>query len=102
MNDTPAERDRDEELGFTVASVWREERVSCPHPDVIRAWLASALEGGAAEFVTFHLEESRCPFCCATVDDLRARDAEAQDVRLEDVRERLLRSTIAALRATRA
>ena len=36
---------------FTVASVWREERVSCPHPDILQAYDAGALPGGAAEFL---------------------------------------------------
>ena len=27
----------DEALAFTVATVWREERVSCPHPDLVHA-----------------------------------------------------------------
>ena len=100
MSGTPEERD--EELGFTVASVWRDERVSCPHVDVLRSWLAGSLDGGGAEFVAFHLEETRCPWCCALVDELRSRDAETGRARIEEVRERLLRSTIAALRATRA
>ncbi|MFO1051851.1 MAG: hypothetical protein U1F36_06520 [Planctomycetota bacterium] len=94
--------DRDEQLGFTVASVWREERVSCPHADVLRAWLSGALSGGGAEFVAFHVEESKCPYCRAVVDEMRSRESPAAERRLEDVRDRLMRSTIAALRATRA
>ncbi|MCC6783482.1 MAG: hypothetical protein IT457_11635 [Planctomycetes bacterium] len=92
----------DEELEFTVASVWREERVSCPHVDLLKAWLGGSLTGGAAEFVAFHVEESRCPWCAASIDALRAQDEDASRRRLEDVRDRLLRSTISALRATRA
>ncbi len=42
---------REEELAFTVATVWRDERVSCPHLDILRAWLGGALTGGAAGFV---------------------------------------------------
>ena len=32
MADAP--KDRDDLLTFTVSTVWREERVSCPHPKV--------------------------------------------------------------------
>ena len=39
--------DDDEILAFTVASVWREERVSCPHPDILQAFESGALEPGA-------------------------------------------------------
>ncbi len=97
----PGSRGREEELAFTVASVWREERVSCPHPDLLKSWLGGSLEPGATEFVAFHLGESRCPYCSALVDELRAQDEDASSVRLEDVRDRLMRSTIAALRASR-
>lgn len=88
----------DESLAFTVASVWRAERVSCPHADVLKAWLGGSLPAEAAEFVAFHLDEAACPYCGAVVAELRARDEDAAEVRLEDVRHRLLRSTVTFLR----
>ena len=94
--------DPDAELAFTVAAVWREERVSCPHPDILHSWASGALEGGAAEFVAFHLRESQCPYCQAVLADLAARDDDARNAALTDLRDRLLRSTAAALRRTRA
>lgn len=92
----------DAKLAFTVASVWREERISCPHPHLLQSWLQGGLDGGARDFLDFHLGDSKCPYCNAVVDDLRARDAAARTPALEDLRDRLLRSTIAALRQTRA
>lgn len=92
----------DPHLTFTVASVWREERISCPHPHVLQSWLQGGLEGGAAEYVQFHLDESQCPYCNAVVEDLRVRDSEAREPQLEDLREKLLRSTVTALRRSRA
>jgi hypothetical protein len=90
------------ELALTVAAVWRQERISCPHPHVLQSWLQGGLPAGAAEFVDFHLRDSACPCCNAVVEDLRARDADAQSPQLEDLRDRLLRSTVAALRQHRA
>jgi hypothetical protein len=98
MNDDEIDR----KLAFTVASVWREARISCPHPHLLQSWLQGGLEGGARAFLDFHLGESKCPYCNAVVDDLRARDAKAQSPVLTDMRDRLLRSTVAALRQTRA
>ena len=88
----------EEELAFTVATVWREHRVSCPHPDVLRAYQARSLEQGAMEFLEFHLTESQCPYCNAVLEDFEARDEDAARERLVDVRDRLMRSTAAALR----
>jgi hypothetical protein len=98
------ERDVDveDQLAFTVATVWREARISCPHPDLLQSFLQDGLDGGAAEFVRFHLTESQCPFCNAVVDDLRAKEDAARSTPLEDLRDKLLRSTVAALRRTRA
>jgi len=90
-----------EALLFTVGSVWREARVSCPHPDILRAWLADGLEKGASEFLRFHVEESQCPYCAATVEDFRAREAHGKQGPMTDLRDKLLRSTVAALRKAR-
>lgn len=90
--------ERDEQLAFTVASVWRQERVSCPHPDIMRAYLSGALAEQASEFVTFHLQESKCPFCNAVAEDLKAIEKDVGSEQLEGLRDRLMRSTVAELR----
>lgn len=87
----------DAKLSFTVASVWRAERISCPHPHVLQSFLQGSLDGGARDFVEFHLQDSECPYCNATVDDLKARDDEAKQPVLTDMKDRLLRSTVAEL-----
>jgi hypothetical protein len=92
------EHEVDESLFFTVATVWREERVSCPHQDILRAYGTGALETGAMDFVRFHLQESQCPYCSAVVEDQQFSDGEAAKTGLDDLRDRLLRSTVAALR----
>lgn len=92
----------DAKLSFTVATVWRSERISCPHPHVLQSWLQGGLDGGAAEFVVFHLEESECPYCNSTVDDLKARDDEAKLPVLADMKDRLLRSTGAELKKAKS
>jgi len=96
-----ADGDVDPKLAFTVAAVWREERITCPHPDLWQGWLQGALTGGAAEFLSFHLQESQCPFCSAVVEDLKAREDQARRPQLQDLRDKLLRSTVAALRQRR-
>ena len=92
----------DAKLAFTVATVWRSERISCPHPHVLQSWLQGSLDGGAAEFVAFHLTDSECPYCNATVDDLKARDDDAKQPVLVDMKDRLLRSTVAELKRNKS
>ncbi len=93
--------DDEDELLFTVASVWRQERVSCPHPDLLASWLQGGLDGGAADFVRFHVEESQCPCCAAIVDDLRLCEQRAAQGAMADLRDRLLRSTATFLESRR-
>ncbi len=89
-------------LAFTVSTVWREERISCPHPHILQSWLQGGMTGGAAEFVAFHLQESKCPWCNAVVEDLQVREGRAKADVPTDLRDRLLRSTVAELRRSRA
>lgn len=97
-----ADDDIDPQVTFTVATVWREERISCPHPHILQSFLQGGLAGGAEEFVRFHLTESQCPYCNAVLEDLRARDDLAKAPTLDDLRDRLLRSTVTELRRSRA
>ena len=97
MSNHGAERD-DEQLAFTVATVWREHRVSCPHQQVLQAFRSGSLPSGAEDFVRFHLEESQCPYCNAVLEDLEAQEVAASKSQLEGLRERLMRSTVAELR----
>lgn len=98
----PQDDSIDPKLAFTVATVWREERISCPHPHILQSYLQGGMPGGAAEFVAFHLRESQCPYCNAIVEDLNAREGQAKTPVPEDLRDRLLRSTVAELRRSRA
>lgn len=98
---TSGERD-DPQLDLTVATVWREDRISCPHPHILQSYLQGGLAPGAVEFVRFHLGDSQCPYCNAIVEDLRAREDRAKAPVLEDMRDRLLRSTVTELRRSRA
>jgi hypothetical protein len=88
----------DELLAFTVATVWREERVSCPHPDILQAYDTGSLSPGAMEFLEFHLQESACPYCDSVLQDLRSRQQDADETRMTDLKDRLMRSTVSELR----
>ena len=69
--------------------------MSCP----ARHWLARNLVGnlqeGPGEFVQFHLEEMKCPWCLANYDDL----TRSEDRALEPLLERMQASTVQYLRS---
>ena len=83
-----AELAADGGVPIDVATIWREERVSCP----ARHWLArfqdadDRLEDGARAFIQFHVQDLGCEFCLANLDDLSRRDQEALEELLVAVR----------------
>lgn len=87
----------DGEVPIDVATVWSEDRVSCPARHWIARWIAGTLEEGPKAFVEFHVDEVRCDWCAANRDDLARRDEEALEPLLVSVRAstaKLLRSRI--------
>jgi hypothetical protein len=92
---------RDQVFEQTVATIWREERVSCPHDDLLRAFLEGGLEENAADYLRFHLEEVKCPWCTVKVQELQASMGlpTPPELDLDAATERTLRSTIIQLRA---
>jgi RNA polymerase sigma-70 factor, ECF subfamily len=80
---------------FDVGDVWRASRASCP----ARVWLARSLSGtlpaGPKAFVAFHLDEIRCEFCRANVEDLAVRSSDE----LDEMHERVRASTLGYLRS---
>ena len=91
-----AAEEGDERLfDLDLKDVWREKRVSCPARHWIARLVAGTLDPSAEQFVRFHLEEMRCPWCQANRDDLARAGKEAE---LELLIERLRESTRRVLR----
>jgi len=68
---------QDEGFDLDIKSAWVDTRASCP----ARHWLARRITGtlplGPASFVRFHLEDAKCPWCLANLDDLERLEGEA-------------------------
>lgn len=102
MNDHDPEHipARTEELAVTVGRVWREARVTCPHRDILRAFRDGALEPAQADYLSFHINEAECPYCQAQIEDLERQEAAAgSGVELDEIKERLMTSTMTFLRS---
>jgi RNA polymerase sigma-70 factor (ECF subfamily) len=90
------EDEDDARFSFDVATVWREQRASCP----ARYWLGrlalSTLDEGPARFVRFHLDETGCAYCAANFADLQRIE---EDPALAPMLERVHASTVLFLRS---
>ncbi|MCZ6596569.1 MAG: RNA polymerase sigma factor [Planctomycetota bacterium] len=79
-------------LDVDVRNVWRERRLSCPGRHWLARLVAGTLHEGPRVFVTFHLEEMKCPWCQANIDDLERAEHDSElDVVMERVRESTMR-----------
>jgi hypothetical protein len=67
------ERDRGE---HTVGAIWRRERLSCPSREELGSYLLGVLEPDHQDYVRFHVETIRCPFCQANLTDMQNRRRE--------------------------
>ena len=79
-----------------VGAVWREGRASCPSRHWLARAAAGALEPEPAAYVRFHLDEIRCEWCQANLDDLSRADGEAA---IAPVLEKVEASTVNYLRS---
>jgi hypothetical protein len=73
-------RGREDAGLHTIGAIWRRHRLSCPDRETLGQFLLGVLEGEAAEYLRFHLEEVGCRYCQANVADMQARQAEAVKV----------------------
>jgi RNA polymerase sigma factor (sigma-70 family) len=79
-----------------VGAVWREGRASCPARHWLARSLAGTLEEGPAGFVRFHVDEIRCEWCQANLDDLSRAEGEGV---IAPLLERVEASTVKYLRS---
>jgi hypothetical protein len=80
-------------LSLSISLLWAAERISCPHRDILKGFLAGSLKKGEADYVEFHLREISCSFCAANLEDLRALESENETKLLDSARDRLSQST---------
>lgn len=90
-----ATREGTSHIDLDVRRAWELGRVSCP----ARTWLARKIAGnlqpGPLSFIDFHLDEMKCPQCCANYDDLLRNEESG----LGEVIERMQQSTVQFLRS---
>jgi len=61
----------------TLGEIWRRHRISCPTRLELGAYLLGTLEPPLEQHIRFHVEVVGCRPCGANLDDLRARQAQA-------------------------
>jgi hypothetical protein len=66
----------------SLGEIWRRHRVSCPTREQMGSFLLGVLDEDQANYVRFHLDVVACRLCHANLEDLRARQAEADDVKV--------------------
>jgi hypothetical protein len=62
----------------TLGEIWRRHRISCPDRELLGSYLLGVLESAQQAHIQFHLETIGCRLCNANLEDLQARQQEAE------------------------
>ena len=57
----------------SVATIWRRHRLTCPPREQLGAYSVGGLPPEEEDYVRFHLEVCKCPWCQANLDDVKAQ-----------------------------
>ncbi len=90
-------REEIETQNLSISLVWRQERISCPHRDLLEAHHYGSLSEAESDFIRFHVERVGCAYCAANLDDIAAGETPLEAGPMRDAKEELLRSTAAFL-----
>lgn len=84
--------DQQESGLISVGQVWRQERLSCPSQAEWIEYALGVLEAEKQQWMTHHLETTKCPHCNAIFSDIRQQLQEGK--RAVQREERLFESSV--------
>jgi len=67
------ERDRGD---HSLGAIWRRERLTCPSREQLGNYLLQILEPEEQDYIRFHLEDVKCVYCQANLNDLQSQQQE--------------------------
>lgn len=80
----------------SIGSVWRRERLTCASRDELGSYLLGTLDPNRREYLDWHLRLVGCPFCRASLDDLRRQQSESPE-RSETRRRKFFQTSVGRL-----
>lgn len=97
---TPGDN-QSEQSSDLLTEVWRDGRPSCPKRTTLGKYLLGTLPEDWDEFVMFHVDRIGCEFCAANFEDLSAEINAPADESGNQLRGRILESTVGFLNQQR-
>ncbi len=64
----------------TIGAIWRRHRLSCPTREQLGSFLLGAIDEVESDYVRFHVEDVGCPYCRASLEDMRERQRESEEL----------------------
>jgi RNA polymerase sigma factor (sigma-70 family) len=89
--------DRSDQSADLLTEVWRDGRPSCPKRTTLGKYLLGTLAEDWDDFVAFHVDRLGCEFCAANLEDLNAEIKAPSDELANQLRGRILESTVGFL-----
>lgn len=81
----------------SLGGIWRRHRLSCPSRSDLGSYLLGVLSDEELDYIQFHLETSGCRLCRASVSDLEAEQATADEVEVVVRRKKYFESSVGHL-----
>lgn len=88
-------REETEGLTISVGDLWVRERISCPHRDILLAYVDRSLGELEMDYLKFHLEVVDCPSCQSEVEELSS--TEGRGARLDRAMDEAMRRSAAVI-----
>jgi len=76
--------------------IWRRERLSCLKRSTLGAYLLGTLSDEWRDYVEFHLNVIKCPYCQSNLDDIKTEEAKSSEA--TDFKKRVFESSVGFLK----
>ncbi len=83
-----------EEFENMLTDAWEAQRLSCPKRSTVGQYVLGTLDEQWHDYIAFHLNKLGCRYCRANLDDIQAKSAEKDSVKMRD---RIMESTVGFL-----
>ena len=86
-----------EGLSISIGALWIKERISCPHEDILHAFIDGSLGAEEHRYIEFHTNDVGCPYCQSAIAEFGEESKGGTTDEIRSAMENSLRSSTSFL-----